>query len=75
VFSVLHLGHSTPIVPLYYSEKEYQFILKESNIVVNALSPPFTPLLFYDTEGITPLTRGLNMPGFKAYKESVPISS
>jgi hypothetical protein len=22
VFSVLHLGHYTPIVPLYYSEKE-----------------------------------------------------
>jgi uncharacterized cupin superfamily protein len=31
VFSVLHLGHFIPSVPLYYSEKEYQLMRKESN--------------------------------------------
>ena len=32
VFSVLHLGHFIPSVPLYYSEKEYQLMRKESNL-------------------------------------------
>jgi uncharacterized cupin superfamily protein len=32
VFSVLHLGHSTPIVPSINWAKEYQFVMKESNV-------------------------------------------
>jgi uncharacterized cupin superfamily protein len=40
VFSVLHLGHSTPIVSSVYWAKEYQLMKKESNWMIMLITDP-----------------------------------